>query len=372
MWSISSLDTCKVNDENFDRELNWTCNLSSSYAQTFSILITSNWSFLDEEAEGFQTSISYAFAFIVGILLLNVLIAIINNAFSNIERSGDLEYWRYRLSFENETQLLYSIGATFVRPLGRIVCEGWTLLFQDGLKSVSSKKKKAFNRRPKLEPEIRSNSIRDYFFSESSIRDLKDIAISRIRFDTFSIHEFNTLEDYEQNLFFNWWFDYPDSYLPSIKQRLWYYFTRASWDEIIFPAQSFENILIGIRFHEEGSGIRFVIARTLTYFSFMLNIIMLVVLFMLGLFTFGICWPRKMKERLFFGPLSPNQKNEHALLRLEMESKINLVRDEVSEVRDSLSKISSKQDEVMKAIITNQAQIAELVSLLRNAQDRPH
>ena len=55
MWSISSLDTCRNFDVNGAKKVvDWKCNLSSSYAQTFSILITSNWSFLDDEAEGFQ------------------------------------------------------------------------------------------------------------------------------------------------------------------------------------------------------------------------------------------------------------------------------------------------------------------------------
>merc|ERR1712038_1092361 len=118
MWSISSLDTCLVQNNNETQDMasvDWTCNLSSSYAQTFSILITSNWSFLDDEAEGFQTTISYAFAFIVGILLLNILIAIISDSFSEIERVGEVEYWKYRLNFEDETQRLYSVYLRIVR-----------------------------------------------------------------------------------------------------------------------------------------------------------------------------------------------------------------------------------------------------------------
>ena len=377
MWSISSLDICADNgDSNPNQELNWTCNLSSSYAQTFSILITSNWSFLDEEAEGFQTSISYAFAFIVGILLLNVLIAVINNAFSTIERSGDLEYWRYRLSFENETQFLYSIGVTFVRPLKRVIRNGFSLLFKHRSVTITDhdtkkNKEKKQSHRPKFGVENRVNSMRDYFFTESSFKDPTHQTVTRIRFDAFSRDQFNKLLEGDQKQFFKWWYNCNGySEMPPFNCRLWYYFTRASWDEIIFPGQSFENIVMGINFREDGSGMRFIFARMFSYVIFILNIILLIVLFIMGMLTFGICWPMKMKERLFFGPLAPNQKNETTRFKTEMEHKMRLIYDEVAEVKDSFLKISSKQDELMKVMTANQAQVMELVSLLQSANDK--
>lgn len=377
MWSISSLDICAVNDNSTpNQELNWTCNLSSSYAQTFSILITSNWSFLDEEAEGFQTSISYAFAFIVGILLLNVLIAVINNAFSTIERSGDLEYWRYRLSFENETQFLYSIGVTFIRPLKRVMCDGFSLLFK--YKSVNvtehdtkKNKENKLPQRPRLGAENRVNSMRDYFFTESSFEDPMYQTVTRIRFDNFSLDQFNVLLESDQKQFFEWWYNCNEnSEIPSFKCRLLYYFTRASWDEIIFPGQSFENIIMGIKFREDGSGMRFIFARIFSYMLFILNIIILIMLFIVGMLTFGICWPMRMKERLFFGPLATNQKNEISRLKTEMEHKMKLIHDEVAEVKDSFLKISSKQDELIKVMAANQAQAMELISLLQSANEK--
>lgn len=378
MWSISSSDTCRTDrSDTPEQKLHWTCNLSSSYSQTFSILITSNWSFLDEEAEGFQTSISYAFAFIVGILLLNILIAVINNAFSTIERSGDLEYWRYRLSFEHETQLLYSIGVTFVRPLNQAVRDSSCLLFHGNDEPTSSNKANIDegtrpSNRPKLSIESRTTSIRDYFFTESfRDDDSTHRTFRRIRFDTFSLKEFDELKELDRNLFFKWWYDYPVGVgIPPLNYRLWYYFTRASWDEVIYPGQSFENVLIGVKFHEDVSGVRFILARILSSVIFLFNTIILVGLFIMGLMTFGLCWPVKMKERLFFGPLAPNQKNESIRLKAELECKIRTVQDEVSEVKNSLKNISSKQDELLKTLVANQAQIAELVVLLRN--EKPH
>ena len=241
MWSISSQDTCRY-DKGGQLPIDWTCNLSSSYAQTFSILITSNWSFLDDEAEGFQTTISYAFAFIVGILLLNILIAIINDSFSSIKRSGEKEYWRYRLNFEDETQRLYFFVVNFICPIKSITTAGLKILYakdQGSMQHLSvnaddenkSVKSLADSKRSIGE---RTRSVHDFFFTENTKDKYTKGVCSRIPFNVYSPADFHKIETDEESInFFKGWFncrclcDWQRPYandVPVLKDRLWYFF----------------------------------------------------------------------------------------------------------------------------------------------------
>ena len=379
MWSISSLDTCNnglvgltcnsdtchVDDNDHqDAPVDWTCNLSSSYAQTFSILITSNWSFLDDEAEGFQTSISYAFAFIVGILLLNILIAIINNAFSAIERSGDLEYWKYRLNFENGTQQLYTVALGFVRPINDIRTDGVGSLWKKEIERSIEKENSI--RAPERSLLRKSMSMRDYFFTAYSPEETSKDFAPRIFFNVCSSEHFNKLEKNDKIDFFNWWFDRnPVAKVPALKDRLWYYFNRASSEEIVYPGQSFENVVQGIKYNKLGSGIMFIFARILSYILIIINTTVILGIFLLGLVTFGFGWPSKMRERLFFGPIQ-NRNDDISKLKSKIERKFLVAQEEVNDVKASIGRISKNQEELMKTMLANQAQVSELIALLKS------
>lgn len=388
MWSISSLDTCIFDKDVQNIPIDWTCNLSSSYAQTFSILITSNWSFLDDEAEGFQTTISYAFAFIVGILLLNILIAIINDSFSDIKRSGEKEYWRYRLNFEDETQRLYHVVVSLNRVIRRLFTTGLKILFMKDQGSTQNLNTSASSEKKMIERPIdstrsigeRTKSMRDFFFKEGSNKKCVKGACPRIPFNIYSSFDFNDPEaDKESINFFKWWFNsrYPCDWqnpssadVPVLKVRLWFFFNRASWEEIIFAGPSFENILIGIKYNEEGSGMMFVIARVLSQILMLVNVILIIGIFLAGLITFGLCWPSKMKKKLFYGPTeTENKKIEIVQLKSEMNHEMSAVQEEVAEMKTSLKIMSKKQDELMKTILTNQAQFADLLALLKKSQE---
>eukprot|EP00551_Chaetoceros_affinis_P011234 CAMPEP_0203672164 /NCGR_PEP_ID=MMETSP0090-20130426/7743_1 /ASSEMBLY_ACC=CAM_ASM_001088 /TAXON_ID=426623 /ORGANISM="Chaetoceros affinis, Strain CCMP159" /LENGTH=1111 /DNA_ID=CAMNT_0050537419 /DNA_START=102 /DNA_END=3437 /DNA_ORIENTATION=+ len=369
MWSISSLDSCpveKIDDQNVT-SVDWTCNLSSSYAQTFSILITSNWSFLDDEAEGFQTVISYAFAFIVGILLLNILIAIINNEYNTTERSGDVEYWRYRLNFEDETQRMYSNYRGIIKPLKYIVTDGLRILWEkEKISNLDSSKKGDHDNRQTPKPGIkRMASLRDYYFTKD-LEESSDKIFNRISFNTYSSVEFNKLGVNERREFFEFWYDWNSSSSdpPPLKKRMWYFYNRAKWEEIIYPDQSFENVVMGIKYNAEGSGLVFVSVRLLSYLVMLVNIVLIVGLFLLGLATFGICWPNNLKKRLFYGP-TETKSNQLSEIKSEVDTKIAAIQEQVADVRASVEKISNTQEELIKALLTNQAQVSELITLLK-------
>jgi hypothetical protein len=370
MWSIS-LGTCHGDQGNGEQDaskpIDWTCNLSSSYSQTFSILITSNWSFLDDEAEGFQTIISYAFAFIVGILLLNILIAIISDAFSEIERRGDLEYWKYRLNFEHETQRAYTVVLSCVRPIKQTLVEGSIILMKKD-KAVPAR---TISQAPKRGLGKKSISVRDYFFT----KDLEepDEVQPRISFSDDSFITYEKLSGIDIHFFFQWWFDRDSgshtNIPPPLKIRLWYFFKRASYEEIIYPGKTFENVVMGIKYNEEGSGESFVITRLFTFLLIFVNTIIMIGVFLLGLVTFGLCWPGKIRERLFFGP-TIKKNDEMTKLKSEIDCKFSKAHEEVVELHDTVEKMFKNQEDLLKNQENLQAQVSELITLLKKSQDK--
>ena len=56
--------------------------------------------------------IAFTFAGIVGILMLNILIAVISNIFSSVQKQGEKEFWLNRLDFISQIELFYHILST--------------------------------------------------------------------------------------------------------------------------------------------------------------------------------------------------------------------------------------------------------------------
>jgi hypothetical protein len=102
MFFIASAgDRC--NDEGTE----WECNISSSYFQSFAMLLTTNFEFLDWKPVNWQqTAVSFCFAIVVGILLLNILIAKISNVFTEVTDESQTAFWTNRLEFVAEVNAI--------------------------------------------------------------------------------------------------------------------------------------------------------------------------------------------------------------------------------------------------------------------------
>ena len=72
---------------------NWQCKPESALFQSFAMFLTTEFQFLDwdEDKEvGRELAwISFAFAFVVGILFFNILIAVVNNVFTKVSEESE-------------------------------------------------------------------------------------------------------------------------------------------------------------------------------------------------------------------------------------------------------------------------------------------
>ena len=86
----------------------WMCTIKDSYFHSYSMVFTGDWSFLDK-ATGAHSVLMIFFAFTIGILLLNIIIALISNVFTEVEQNGQRAFWLKRLRFINELQSLKAL-----------------------------------------------------------------------------------------------------------------------------------------------------------------------------------------------------------------------------------------------------------------------
>ena len=254
MFFIASAgDRC--NDEGTE----WECNISSSYFQSFAMLLTTNFEFLDWKPVNWQqTAVSFCFAIVVGILLLNILIAKISNVFTEVTDESQTAFWTNRLEFVAE------VNAIMRNPIMR-----------------------------KLIPEVILHP------EEKGSR--RPLGVYEEEW-VMKCHDENMTKD-----FFMWWYytwKNEDNKRPPLRTRLKYFYKYGSMEDIMLPGQVFQNILFGRKYNEELKGANLLIATSLSYLHYLAGFIYAVVVFVLGLVSFGFFWPKEMNEILFFGPVN--------------------------------------------------------------------
>ncbi len=93
----------------------WQCQQGSLYFQSFAMLLTTEFEFLDwgnyqEEYHFLLSVVSFMFAVVVGILLLNILIAIVNNVFTKVTDESEGKEASYYCPFSFSLVLNFSLS----------------------------------------------------------------------------------------------------------------------------------------------------------------------------------------------------------------------------------------------------------------------
>ena len=279
-----------------DQGTEWECNISSSYFQSFAMLLTTNFEFLDWKPVNWQqTAVSFCFAIVVGILLLNILIAKISNVFTEVTDESQTAFWTNRLEFVAE------VNAIMRNPIMR-------KLIPEGI----------------VHPEEKGSRRPLGAYEEEWV---------------MKCHDENMTKD-----FFMWWYYAwkKDNKRPPLRTRLKYFYKYGSMEDIMLPGQVFQNILFGRKYNEELKGANLLIATSLSYLHYLAGFIYAVVVFVLGLVSFGFFWPKEMNEVLFFGPVNKDghkvggksEQENHVL-----KNKIERLEEQVSNMHDLLLQI---------------------------------
>lgn len=244
-----------------NQDVDWTCTISSSYFETVILLLTGELAFINQ-SDGFANMApSMLFGFAMGILFLNISIAVITDAYNDVKTFESKRFTRNRLAFAAGSQSLLSILLFQRFCVGR---KRWSIMT--------------------IEKSGRSDEIK------------------RIDFGTFPDWKLLKNLSLEEQYVLKWWFESwtNDNQLPPLLTRMNVFFRLASFDEIFFPGKTFENILVGLKHRQRNSSIlSSIFVRVSSYILFLVLGVCTLIAFIAGCISFGLLWPQFMRESLF-------------------------------------------------------------------------
>ena len=249
---------CNTGDAELD---DWTCSIPSSYVETTVLFLTAGLAYDTRSAGTEKISFSILFGFAIGVVFLNISIAVITDVYNQAKVYESRAFTRKRLAFAAGSQSLISI------MIFNMVCVDEN--------NESSGAPHRNNRKP------------------------------RISFNQFP--DWEVLENFdsdEEKAVLQWWFrswEKPSKYpTPNLALRLKVFFQKASYEEIMFPGLSFEQLLKASRHRENKKQVLLsILARIASYSLFTLNVSTVLIVFCAGCLSFGLLWPPIMREHLF-------------------------------------------------------------------------
>jgi len=322
----------------------WPClsNLPDFYAATFRMILKNNveldifadWK--DEDAI-FVKWVSYAYAFLVSILLLTVLIAVVQGVFEEVNDNGKAEFWNNRYDYIVTKQAI----------VNRLI----------------------------------PNASLEYLSVQhlTKRQDLGSPLTNRFNFLQFNQEIFSKRRNelsLDELQFFKWWFNadhvHIEEHIPSETRiqlhlrRIIFFLQRSAYMDIIFPGIAFERVfLVASRDGEFKSMIRgvFRLFSIFVYLPFMLVVI--TGSFLLGLVTFGHLWPQGMKKKLLWGrDENDGRRSEKVfkpqLNKLTVEVDNNVAKDEgVEKIADEVERRCAK---ILKDILEEHIRLTKNIT----------
>lgn len=296
----------------------WTCQLKDSYFQSFAMLLSGDFLFF-EKPNGKWSALTFIFAIVIGIVMLNVLIAIVNDSLMENQKRSQDGFWLGRLEFLCSIKdILRFISSTHNNSIENDEMRVLKVLFNGSTK-----------------PSRR-------VFSYADKRDIKEWGNNSICLKLLYWFERGLIGE--------------ESQMP-LWQRIRAFLQVAVWNEIISipPSLGMVKVIAGVHRREAMTASQKLRAQFLCYLIFILVVIFTPFVFIAGLISAGQSWPHDFKAFLFFGPVAENNKeveferngivrSENVIasdLKLVVEritEQQNKLRDEVHEIKDEMDK----------------------------------
>jgi len=246
-------------------------------------LVTQDWGeFVPSPSRSKLFWFSFIFAIVLGIFLLNMLIVVMSNGFNDVMASSAKAFWATRLDALKEITQIHSLLCKRPKDIHSLLC----------------KKPKAVKVEV-VEPEI--NKIR-----------------SRVRFSKYNKYWLHNCPQKDKKEFFNWWYHPWEHRTPSIKTRITYFYSYASYTDILISG-ILGNVLAGLKYDKKAPPKLVVPLALLSCVHFVIWLVIFLLHFILGLCTVGMLWPESWREFIFSGPIKStrmvriHQKKENSL-----------------------------------------------------------
>jgi len=262
----------------------WACNSrGQSFKTMFYMFLTDGgWYFDDEQSE----TLMALFAFVIGILLLNIVIAVVSNKFTDVQNNADKVFWVRRLSLIKEVDSLRSFMKKLFYMMGTADSGSLRGTIMLAYRRVKQKK---------------CGIERFSFHFNPSDDDYADQKVFTLSSDDDYVDQ----KDFD--LFFGWWFctdDWGDTPHLFLRLRILYFYS--NWEDIVLPGKVFERILLSCTYKEDlkedSAVIYFAKASLVTLFAWVMlfiHVLSFLALFIVGFASFGLLWPTCLIKWLF-------------------------------------------------------------------------
>ncbi len=317
----------------------WTCDIQDSYFQSFAMIFGGSWRFLDKRIPTLSI-MSIVFAFLVGFVLMNMLIALISNRYTAVEQESQTAFWVHRLLYIDEIRSMYTLMARMNPVAGR---------------KVEDKK---------VHDEFEDNFNEDALESEddSCFSSGKDLILpprmDMNEFNAKKIHDWQSIEQFE---YVTEWFWSRDSSTdaPNFTTRISAFLVMAQWSDIIFMSIGFKKIVLGVKYGDNLSmtPIKSFIASIICIVILALLLVKAIIMAPLGIVTGGYFWAKEVKEFVFYGRVydqTTNSTTDHNGMTLEsdMQNKMAQMLKKQQEMENLMYEMM-KQNTEMKMQVSN-------------------
>eukprot|EP00979_Chaetoceros_neogracilis_P008156 scaffold1802_cov162-Chaetoceros_neogracile.AAC.6 len=286
-----------------DQDCEWTSSLTQSYFHTFAMTLTGDWEFLTSNL-GPLSYLAMIFAFTMGIILMNMVIAVISNKYTEVEAKSEIAFWESRLRYIVEVESMKSIN--FMS--GRMCCFGCG--------------------KDEANDEVKETSVRP-------------ARMSMDEYNQKNCDEWKQVgKEYEDFLDWN---DHGCG-CPTFLKRMSFFLEMAKWSEIFSISKSFRLCFLGICDIDKDDATWYNQAMAWVGLFVIVFVLCLyaVIVTPLGLLTGGYLWAREVKEYIFWGDMhEPKLSSDSKILKEEIDT---IVKEQIKELKEQM-------EEQMKQIL---------------------
>ena len=167
-----------------------------------------------------------------------------------------------------------------------------------------------------------------------------------------------------------WWYGKSDEKndKPKLVARLKFFITYSALKDIIIPTNVFENMILGRKRSYRSDSYEKLQVLPFSVILIVTSNVLLAMVFILGLLSFGVLWPDTMKKRLF----SVKEKQMIAREVTKSSKDIDMTKEDISKMniennnmRREISEMKSENKEMRKEIICEVMKGGEKIGITR-------
>jgi len=302
----------KLTVAEFDSIGGFTCTRKASYIYAVTNLFTF------QTPTGVPRLIPFLYAFVMLILVMNVVIAVVCTAFEEVLNESDMSFWSDRLITVNEL-------GSFISFVPRLLLTSFPNLIECRLLR-------------------RYQRLLGYDTTERSDR------VPRINMNLLlPTSDWDRIKNADK-LFIHWWYGKieKDTSLSCIV-RLKFFITKSRFEDIFMPGSVLENVLLGKNRSHRSNTFEKLTTLPASIFLLVVSNIFLLTVFISGLISFGLLWPKRMKRKLF----SANNEKKKIIPEIKKKNK------EMSEMREENKKMRVEIQDMREEMKNNALETRE-------------